>query len=146
MNLTIVSCGSNPFSYQNSGSSKTPSYGLNLVDGEAINCVVADVRETGEDGVNRAWGGKVAGFINCATDTAEPINDSCVAITTAAFKDFAAGDYRPKTNGALMNAGARVEGFTEETLDLAGGKRLRGRSLDIGCYEGLPAGLTFIIR
>ena len=146
VNLTIVSCGSNPFSYQNSGSDKTPSYGLNVVDGEAINCVVADVCETGEGGVSRAWGGKVAGFINCATDTAEPINDSCVAITTAAFKDFAAGDYRPKTNGALMNAGAWVEGFTEETLDLAGGKRLRGRSLDIGCYEGLPAGLTFVIR
>ena len=146
VNLTVVSCGSNPFSYQNSGSEKTPSYGLNVVDGEAINCVVADVCETGEGGVSRAWGGKAAGFVNCATDTAEKINDSCVTISTAAFKDFAAGDYRPKTNGALMNAGALVEGFTEETLDLAGGKRLRGRSLDIGCYEGLPAGLAVVIR
>ena len=146
VNLTIVSCGSKSYSYQDSAGATTPSCGLYVEYGQAVNCVVADVYESGEPAVNRAWGGASGSFVNCATDTAEAINDTCVTISTADFKNFATGDLRPRSGGPLVNAGNATCGFTARNTDFAGDVRVFGRAVDIGCYECQSAGLAIFVR
>ena len=73
-------------------------------------------------------------YLNCATDGDAAINESCKLITSAAFKDYANGDYRPAGGGALVNAGVTPEGWAGIT-DLAGKKRVVGSAIDIGAYE-----------
>lgn len=146
VNLTIVSCGSKSYSYQDSADATTPSFGLYVANGQAVNCIVADVYESGEPAVNRAWGGASGSFVNCATDTAEAINDTCVTISTADFKNFATGDLRPRSGGPLVNAGNATCGFTARNTDFAGDVRVFGRAVDIGCYECQAAGLAIFVR
>lgn len=146
VNLTVVSCGSNPYSYKNSDGATTPSFGLYVANGQAVNCVVADVYESGEPSVNRAWGGAAGSFVNCATDTAEAINGTCVTNSTADFKNFATGDLRPRSGGPLVNAGSATCGFTARNTDFAGDVRVFGRAVDIGCYECQSAGLAIFVR
>ena len=146
VNLTIVSCGSKSYSYQDSVGATTPSCGLYVEYGQAVNCVVADVYEAGEPAVNRAWGGASGSFVNCATDTAEAINDTCATISTADFRNFAASDFRPRSGGPLVNAGSATCGFTARNTDFAGDVRVFGRAVDIGCYECQSAGLAIFVR
>ena len=146
VNLTIVSCGSKSYSYQDSAGATTPSCGLYVEYGQAVNCVVADVYEAGEPAVNRAWGGASGSFVNCATDTAEAINDTCATISTADFRNFAASDFRPRSGGPLVNAGSATCGFTARNTDFAGDVRVFGRAVDIGCYECQSAGLAIFVR
>ena len=145
VNLTVVSCGSVQYTYSGSGDDKSPSYGLYVVSGQAVNCVVADVWEDGDPAVNRAWGGASARFLNCATDTDAAINDTCVAITTATFKSFASGDYRPASGGLLVDTGAEVQGFAS-LVDLGGNPRVVGKHIDVGCYEcqSVPGLMIFV--
>ncbi len=99
-------------------------------------------------GFNFGSSASVAGvpaFANCATDLAEPINESCVVGTAATlFKDYANGDYTPNAAGPLYNAGVTPE--NAPSVDLAGNKRVQGRSIDIGCFEASEAGLRILIR
>ena len=61
------------------------------------------------------------------------------------FTDYAAGNYRPKTGGALINKGVNYEGMP--LYDLSGTKlRLIGSRVDIGCYEGFGAGTLLMIK
>lgn len=146
VNLTIVSCGSVPYAYQNSGDATAPSYGLCVTRGLSVNCAVADVRERDGAAANRAWGGVAENFVNCATDTDERINDTSATVTAAFFRAFAAGDFRPKAGGALVNAGSDIAGFSPGSVDFAGNPRVQGRSIDIGCLEGVPCGMLIIIK
>ena len=88
----------------------------------------------------RAWTGEADAFASCATDTAEAINETCITVTTEAFKDYANGDYRP--TAALINKGKMNE--LAEGTDLVGAKRKNG-TMDIGCYE-IATGFTVIVR
>lgn len=153
INLTIVDSTVSEHPYNGNDDTKlSPCYGLYVNAGRAVNCVVANIRniaygELAAGAENRAWYGDAAKFVNCATDTDARINDSCVTITPeTAFKNVAAGDYRPKTGSGLINAGCAVPAFSAKTTDFAGQPRVRGRVIDIGCYEGLPNGLALIIR
>ena len=61
------------------------------------------------------------------------------------FTDYAAGNYRPKTGGVLINKGVNYEGMP--LYDLSGTKlRLIGSRVDIGCYEGFGAGTLLMIK
>ena len=91
------------------------------------------------------YSGAAANFANCATDGEAAINETCKLITSAAFKDYANGDYTPVAGGALYNAGATPEGW-ENLTDLAGGPRVVCKAIDIGCYEGKAAGMLLIVR
>lgn len=74
-------------------------------------------------------------FVNCATDFGEQLNATCkVGTPETMFKDYAAGDFTPKTDGPLYNAGVTPSGWDKIT-DLAGNPRVVGSSVDIGCYE-----------
>jgi hypothetical protein len=145
VNLSIVSCNAKSFQYGDGTPVTTQSYGLYVNAGEAVNCVVADERNRTTD-ENRAWAGSASKFVNCATDTLEPINATCLAITTAAFRDFEAGKLVPRPGGLLSDTGADVSGWSAALCDLAGQKRILGSHIDIGCFEGSPLGLTILLR
>ena len=60
------------------------------------------------------------------------------------FKDYANGDYVPKTGGPLVNKGVDYEGMA--SVDLAGKPRKAGKRIDIGCYEAQFSPLMIIVR
>lgn len=91
------------------------------------------------------FAGELANASHCASDGGEALTDNCVAgTTTAFFRDFAGGDYRPALDSPLINAGIAYEGIA--SFDLLGKKRVQGRAPDIGCFEPAPSGLTVVIR
>lgn len=83
----------------------------------------------------------------CVTETALPSgNATCrAAAKEGLFRDWRAGDYRPRTLGALVDAGAVFADVP--AVDLAGRPRVFGKAIDIGCYEcQLKAGFIISIR
>ena len=71
--------------------------------------------------------------------------DTIVGTPEEFFTDYAAGNYRPKTGGVLINKGVNYEGMP--LYDLSGTKlRLIGSRVDIGCYEGFGAGTLLMIK
>ena len=90
--------------------------------------------------------GSVAKFQNGAFDgdaTGLP-EGTVVGTATEFFKDYANGDYTPKTGGPLVGKGANYEGMA--SVDLAGNARVRGSAIDIGCYESQNRALVVIVR
>ena len=111
------------------------------------NCAIAGVRhDNGDDTFSvRAWNGDASCFVNCATDTAEPINESCIKVTTAAFKDFANADYRAAgASSPLVNAGVNNE--LAEGTDFTCRFRKIGPRMDIGCYEHQANAMVITVR
>ena len=152
-NLTIADGYANKYIY--SGTYAKPAYGVYLTGGMVRNTVIYNIKTSGYDdvpaGENRAWGctsGKASGFVNCATDTDDPINETCKTITSSAFRNYADGDLRPALGEALVDAGADVPGWTKgsSATDLALKPRVQGRTIDIGCYECNAPGLMMIIK
>ena len=82
--------------------------------------------------------------MNCATDGASPINETCFLVGKSAFVNYDGGDYTPVRGGALYNSGATVE--LRSTTDLAGNPRIYSNIIDIGCYETNKSGFSFILR
>ena len=82
----------------------------------------------------------------CVTDDAEPLNANCfVATREEMFRNFAAGNYRPKIKGALYNAGTTPA--VAAAVDLDGNPRVMFDVIDIGCYEGqMKNGFSVVIR
>ena len=78
-------------------------------------------------------------FRNCATDGDFAANDTCQLISDADFVDFAGGDFTPEKDGKLYDKGQSVSGWSSIT-DLAKNPRVRGRKIDIGCYEQQESG------
>ena len=110
------------------------------------NTVVAGV--TNKFGEGCAPKGTRANFRNGALDrsiegTSFPA-DTVVGSVSDVFKDYANGDYTPKTGGPLVGKGANYEGMA--VVDLAGKKRLNGSKVDIGCYEGDGLGMIILVR
>jgi PKD repeat protein len=103
-----------------------------------INCVVAgNTKSDSHDTV--FFGGSVsdpsACVLNCVIDPED---------LSGTFKDYANGDYTPNPAGPLYNAGVTPE--NAPSVDLAGKKRVQGKSIDIGSFEALPTGLAITIR
>lgn len=78
---------------------------------------------------------RITGVLNCVIDPGD---------LAGAFKDYANGDYTPNPAGPLYNAGVTPE--IAPSVDLAGKKRVQGKSIDIGSFEALPTGLAITIR
>ena len=125
--------------------------GINVDKSSAtvVNCVVY-----GNGGTATAeWGNKnVARFFNCAFAESAAFtgaNSTVKDLTDAAFKNYASGDYRPKREGALFNAGdnALYSSYATSTTDLDGNERISGKIIDIGCWEASAGlGLLIIVR
>lgn len=137
----------------NSGLSVTNQYcsswsALNIASGATVqNVVIAGVTNT-VDGAACKPTGTRANFVNGALDssiegTTFPA-DTIVGTAESFFKDYANGDYTPKTGGPLVGKGANYEGMA--SVDLAGNKRLVGSRIDIGCYEARSSALIMIVR
>lgn len=84
--------------------------------------------------------------VNCATDGASPLNDSCVVgATDEMFKDFANGNLTPKAKGTLFAKGATPT--IAASADLAGNPRVMFDKIDIGCYEcQTKPGFAIVVR
>ena len=114
-----------------------------------VNCVVYNNGGT----ATAEWANKnPATFYSCAfsADAAfTGANSTVKDLTDAAFRDAANGNYRPKRDGALYNAGDNTlySSYATSTTDLDGAPRIQGKIIDIGCWEmqaGL--GLQIIVR
>lgn len=91
-----------------------------------------------------AFGPTASCYTTCACDGAA-INEGSFLLSTDDFKDYANGDYHPKARGVLCNSGTSVAGW-DTLVDLSGRKRVLGKCIDIGCYEGVPFGLVLRFR
>ena len=101
------------------------------------NCVFAGNYVTGTDSLSAAYF-QDQGHMNvrnCAMDVVDTHYTSNIVQGTPDdfFKDFANGDFRPRTGGKLYNKGATPSIST--SVDLLGNPRVFGRTIDIGCYE-----------
>jgi PKD repeat protein len=95
-----------------------------------------------------AWDGAAAGFVNCLTDTDDPINGTCFVTDlpeTRIFRTKYGTSFFPATGSPLVDRGANWHGV-EKATDLAGNPRKVGSRVDIGCYEGPPENTIFLIR
>lgn len=81
------------------------------------------------------------------TDDIEAINDTCTTGTVdEMFANYAAGNYRPKVGGLLMDKGVTA-GLSLPSVDFEGLPRVVGKTIDIGCYESQKTiGFRLIIR
>jgi hypothetical protein len=86
-----------------------------------------------------AAGVNAASDYNAADDTSAPGANSVDNITSAAFTDYAGGDYTPATGGALDGSGTDLSAFF--TDDITGATRTQW---DIGAYGIISAGGTTI--
>ena len=129
--------------------------GFNLgANARAYNCAIADFKYY-QYSDSSTWGaidevparclGSAANFVNCVTDDAAPINETCsVGTTGTMFQNYANGDLTP--GPALKNEGGAVEGYAFPSVDLAGLPRLN-HAIDVGCYEKQPvAGMKILVR
>ena len=114
-----------------------------------VNCVVY-----GNGGTATAeWANQSAArFYSCAfsADAAfTGANSTVTNLTDAAFKSVAGGNYRPKRDGALYNAGDndRYSSYATSETDLDGSQRIQGRIIDIGCWEAATGiGSVYYLR
>jgi len=114
-----------------------------------VNCVVYNNGST----ALAEWGNsRAATFYSCAfsADAAfTGANSTVTNLTDAAFKSVANGDYRPKSDSALFNGGdnGRYSSYATSSTDLDGNPRIKGKIIDIGCFEvDSGRGFTLIVR
>lgn len=83
----------------------------------------------------------------CITDDQTPYNSNCFVATLGdMFADFASGNYRPKSSGALCDRGNPSQRWVTG-LDVQGRPRVFGKGIDLGCYENqITPGFRMIIR
>lgn len=150
VNSTIVDCTVNTWAHGGQTPIYEKCYGLCLTNGTvaATNVVIANVRARDDASENRAIGASAAVLeslvVNCATDTASPVNATCIAGTRGSF--FKDGAYTPNASSLLRDAGVEIPRFANG-VDLAGNPRVHGREIDIGCYECQTVpGLTIFVR
>jgi hypothetical protein len=119
---------------------------INSAKATVLNTVITGVTNKIDGAACPPTGSGVANFLNGAFDgDVTGLPEGTVTGTVAEFfKDYAIGDYTPKTGGPLVNRGANYEGMA--SVDLAGKKRLNGRNVDIGCFEGVAPGLFILLR
>ena len=121
---------------------------LRIASGATVqNVVIAGVTNT-VDGSAVLPTGSVTKFANGAVDgdiseLAFP-EGTVTGTASSFFKNYANGDYTPKTRGPLVGKGANYEGMA--SVDLAGKKRLKGSKIDIGCYETSSSALMAVLR
>ena len=143
VNCTVVT--------NSSSGSLVYSHGIfcNNTSARVVNCVLF------ENGGTAAteWGNKnPACFYNCAFSEAAAFtgaNSTVKDLTDAAFRKYANGDYRPKSGGALVDAGTSWEDYLSfgamSAADLLGNARVLHKLLDIGCYENQTSAATQVI-
>ena len=120
-------------------------------NGRAVDCV--SVGNVDSNGTVRAFmASQATRAINCAFDAIageavvpEGMVGAVVGTPASFFRNYARGDYRPRSGGPLVNAGANYEPMAG--VDLSGVQpRKVGTRVDIGCYEGFAETTILILR
>lgn len=112
---------------------------------EVRNCVIAGNYETGKQKYTSVKldfsSGSGFSYLNNVTDDVlieesgnKSKDNQLVSDLSALFKNFANGDYRPKTGGALADKGTTTLALLP-SVDLAGNARQKFKGIDVGCYE-----------
>ena len=121
------------------------------------NCVIVGNYETGKQKYTSVKldfsSGSGFSYLNNFTDDAliqesgnKSKDNQLVSDLAALFKNFANGDYRPKTGGALVDKGTTTLSLLP-SVDLAGNVRQKFRGIDVGCYEcERKLGFSVVIR
>jgi hypothetical protein len=108
-----------------------------MVPAVVEDCIIAGNTVSVTSGDLAAWTGDAAAFVNCLSDTASPINETCEAdLTAKIINNLEMNDYTHAPGSKGVDAGlssAEYEGIPQ--LDLAGSARLQGAAMDLGCYE-----------
>lgn len=104
----------------------------NSSNATVTNCV-------GFDTVSDDFSSGFSGDYNASEDTSAPGANSITGLTTAAFTDYANGDYTPASGGALDGAGTDLSAFF--TDDITGSTRTQW---DIGAYGIVGGGGTTV--
>lgn len=60
--------------------------------------------------------------------------------------DFANGDYHLSKHSPAINRGACKEDGTDAAGDLDLVQRIKGRTIDVGCYEANPPSMIITVR
>lgn len=155
VNCTVVKNDLKRGGDKNEGSDKNFAGIVQRSYANVINCVSYMNCPADFDATATTYGdvvGTARYFINSAWEKA--INNyspvSPLTIDETAFKNYANGNFVPKSGAALVNAGSDWETYLANgglsTTDFAGAKRLSGKKLDIGCYEVLNGSFTLIVR
>jgi hypothetical protein len=125
--------------------------GILFAKTDLINCTVVGNKCLFADGANVMNGGS---FANCVvygnefgstllsqsgttashTSFEYPLQgEGNIILSTSPFADAANGDYRLRADSSCIDAGA--SGYATCASDIAGNPRIKGRSIDMGCYE-----------
>ena len=119
--------------------------------GTITNCVIAfnTVKGVPEDTTTSAWSMPASCYQHCCIYPAVPDKflaaNGCVNADPL-FADPDRGDFTLRPNSPCRNVGL-LEAWMEGATDLAGGPRVSGRGVDMGCYElFVPSGLNIIVR
>ena len=113
--------------------------GVHATGGTLVNCVIAGNRADTNgafdpDAAACIGSAKTTAFVNCALDTAAPVNDSCIASSSALlFANFGAGNFYPAAASPSIDAG--LELTPPPATDLDGNQRVQGPAIDLGCFE-----------
>ena len=133
VNCTVVRCSA-------------PVGGISCGTGGFVtNCLIACNSATDAANANvNTTGEGFANFSHCASETVAA-DGWVLGTTNTLFRDFAAGDYRPRRTSPIFHAGAYVPSVAG-TVDLRGRPRKAPRPLDIGCYKIPDDGFVIIAR
>lgn len=139
VNCTIVRC-----TLGDPAKGSGQGYGLFADSGSTVrNCAVVGVGTSSDE--LRPYGGTPESFDHCAFDGDTKPDDTCRLVTGSVFRSYAEGDFRPAPGRELIDGGAVPDGWRGLT-DLSGKPRVKGRTIDIGCFEGNASGLWLHVR
>ena len=153
VNCTVVKNDLKRGEDKNTGAKRNFAGIVQRSSAKVINCVAYMNCPADFDAVDY---GDVVGAANCFINSAwnkamsgsSPV--SPIVIDELVFKNYANGNFAPKSGAALVNAGSDWETYlangARSTTDFAGAKRLSGKKLDIGCYEVSNGGYWLIVR
>lgn len=121
--------------------------------GSVVNCTIvsntfwntgAVMLDSGSRIVNTVVAGNIARTTNVTDEPGWNIRQNSVYTSdhnliggdlTGYFRDYATLDFVPRSTGPLINKGS-LDGVNCPLRDLSGGIRVRGKTIDIGAYEG----------
>ena len=108
------------------------------------NCVLIGNKRSSDGGLAN-WGGNLlTSALKLASDDSarfKDLGDEFIVIDSAAFADYANGDYKPSASSVLLDAGVTDTRADASTTDLLRNPRTSGR-VDIGCYEYQKSEMT----
>lgn len=116
----------------------------NRDDGTSFRCDVRDISAPKVDGA----GGYLADprvSTTCALElTVE--NDRGNFSADPRFRRAAKGNYRLRSGSPCIEGGVELEWMTADATDLDGTPRKQSAKPSMGCYEGIPAGLSILVK